>query len=288
VKAHKITENVYADTSGEGRGNIGAIELQNYTIAVDTTMFPQTAVAFRHSLESQIKTPIRKLILTHCHADHVFGNQVFKGCEIISSKPLKQRMEELAPIEWTPKKLMEYEKKFPDLAGKLSEVTITFPTATFEKTMTLKDGDLSVTITHSGGHTEGTSYLYFPKGKILFSGDLIFAKSFPWGGDKTCNPDRWIETLKQFLTMDIERIVPGHGPLCGKEEVKIYLEFFESTTSIMKELIQKNMDEREIAQYKGFPAFYPPHRPEAQMASLVNWYSFYKQKAKKRHGWDVQ
>lgn len=276
MEARRIGERVYADTSGEGRGNIGAIELPDYTIVVDSTMFPQTAAAFRTSLESQIKSPVLKLILTHCHADHVFGNQVFEDCEIISSATLKRRMEELARTEWTVDKLLEHERAFPDLRGKLREVRITFPTVTFEKTLTLKDGDLTVTITRSGGHSEDTSYAYFAEEKTLFSGDLIFARSFPWGGDKTCDPQKWTEALSRFKMMEIERIVPGHGPVCDKKEVETYLEFFEATTSMMKELVQKGLNEKEIAEYKGFPDFYPPRRPETRKTSLLNWFNFYK------------
>ncbi len=276
IEAHKICDRIYADTSGEGRGNIGAIELPNYTIIIDSTMFPKTATAFRNSLEDQMKSPIRKLILTHCHADHVFGNQVYKDCEIISSAPLKKRLQEFASTEWTPKKLTECEKTFPEFAGKLKEVKITFPTLTFKRSLTLRDEDLTVTVIHSGGHSEDTSYIYFLKEKTLFSGDLIFAKSFPWGGDKTCNPEKWIETLRRFMTIDIERIVPGHGPICDKEEVETYLEFFESISSVMKELVQKGLDEEEIAEYQGFPDFYPSRRPETKTTSLVNWYNFYK------------
>ena len=78
MKAEKISKHVYADTSGEGKGNIGAIELKNFTIVIDSTISKKTAQAFRTSLESQIKSPIQKLFITHYHADHVYGLQVFK------------------------------------------------------------------------------------------------------------------------------------------------------------------------------------------------------------------
>lgn len=279
MKAHKISSRVYADTSGEGRGNIGAIELPNYTIVIDSTLFPQTAATFRASLNSQTKSPIHKLILTHCHEDHIFGNQVFEDCEIISNKTLKKRMEELAPEEWTKKKLIEWEKEVPEYAGKLRNVRITYPTVTFEETLTLKDEDYSVKIVHSGGHSGDTSYIYLPQEKTLFSGDLIFAKSFFWGGDPTFNPEKWISALRNFLNMKIDTIVPGHGSLCDKEEVKIYLEFFQKTSSIMKELVQKELQEKEIVKHKEFPDFYSPYREGVRERALVNWYNFYKRKA---------
>ncbi len=277
MKAEKISSHVYVDTSGEGRGNIGAIELPSYAIVVDSTMFPATALDFRRSLESQTKSPTRKLILTHCHADHVFGNQVFGDCEIVSSSTLKKRMEQLAQTEWMPHKLAEYEEKFPEFTGKLRDVMITLPTKTFEKAMEISDGDVSVTITHSGGHSEDASYLYLTKEKTLFSGDLIFAGTFPWGADETCNPEKWMETLRRFKEMEVDVIVPGHGSICGKEEIENYLRFFETTIEVIKDMIEKGLDEGEVASHKDFPEFYPPRRPETRTMSLVNWYNFYKQ-----------
>ncbi len=94
MEACRIGDRTFADISGKGRGNIGAIELPDYTIVIDSTLFPSTATSFRESLEAQIKSPIRKLLLTHYHADHVFGNQIFEDFEIILHHQLMRLMKE--------------------------------------------------------------------------------------------------------------------------------------------------------------------------------------------------
>ncbi len=255
MRADKISDHVYSDTSGEGKGNIGAIELPNFTIVVDSTISVKTAKAFRSSLESQIQSPIRKLVITHHHADHTLGIPVFKDCEIIASEPYK----------------------------KLRRTAKYQPTLTFEETLILEDQDLLVEIVHAGGHTKDSSYVYFPKEKTLFSGDIIFAKTFFYAGDRTFNPEKWREVLRSYVDMNIERIIPGHGPLCNKEEVKTYLEFFEATSSIMKDLVQKGFNERKAIRYNEFPAFYPEYRKGVREQALSNWYRFYK-RGKRRVG----
>jgi len=276
MKANRLSERTFADTRGEGRGNIGAIELLSYTVVIDSTMFPSTAAKFRKSLEAQIKSPIRKLILTHYHADHVFGNQVFKDCRIISSlKLLKCMQEEARTFELKDSEIEER----PELA-ELKDLEMTFPTITFEDTLGLKDNDFSIEITRVGGHTADSSIVYFPKDRILFCGDLIFAKEFPWGGDKTCNPTEWIDTLKLFKKLKIEKIVPGHGSVCDIEEVDVYLSFFEDATAIIKELIDNGFTEKEVAEYDGFPSFYAYTNPERRRATFVRWYNFYKRALK--------
>ncbi|MCW4052767.1 MAG: MBL fold metallo-hydrolase [Candidatus Bathyarchaeota archaeon] len=243
-----MSDHVYSDTSGEGKGNIGAIELPNFTIVVDSTISKKTATAFRRSLESQIQSPLRKLVITHHHADHTLGIPVFKDCEIIASEPYKKL-----------KRTSKYQ-----------------PTRTFEDTLILEDQDLQVEIVHAGGHSQDSSYVYFPKEKILFSGDIIFAKTFFYAGDRTFNPEKWRDVLRRLVERDIKRIIPGHGPLCSEEEAKRYLKFFEATSSIMKDLVQKGFNEREAVRYSEFPAFYPEYRKGVKELALSNWYRFYK------------
>ena len=279
MKAHRISNRIFADTSGEGRGNIGAIELQNHTVIIDSTLFPSTAKAFRKSLEAQIKSPIRKLVLTHYHADHVFGNQVFKDCEIISSVQLLQLMEEQAhTFELSDSDIEER----PELA-ELKRLEMTFPTMIVDKALSLRDDGFIVEITCVGGHTEGSSFVYFPQEHILFSGDLIFAKEFPWAGDKTCDPQEWMNALKLFKELDVEKIVPGHGPICDKSEIDKYLKFFEETTAIIKNLIDEGFTKREVMQYQGFPSFYTYERRkgafERRSRTFARWYDFYKKRA---------
>jgi glyoxylase-like metal-dependent hydrolase (beta-lactamase superfamily II) len=245
MEAAKIRERVYADTNGEGKGNVGAIELPSYTIIVDSTISTKTANSFRKSLESKIESPVRKLILTHYHSDHVLGIPAFKY-----------------------KKLRRTVKHNPKI--------------TFEKQLVLKDEGFTVDIVHAGGHTMDSSYIYFPQEKTLFSGDLIFAKTFFYAGDRTFNPDRWTEVLKKFMTMEIETIVPGHGPICSKEEVEKYMRFFEATSSIMKELIKTGAKEKEAVENTSFPDFYPEYREGVRALALTNWYRFYRQQRKTR------
>ena len=250
MKVERVGERAYADLSGEGKGNIGAIELPNLTIVVDSTISEQTAFKFRSSLEQQIKSPIQKLIITHYHADHTLGIPAFKNCDIIASRPYK-----------TLRKTARHQ-----------------PTQTFEGTLILRDEASSIEISLVGGHTKDSAYVYFPQDKTLFSGDLIFAKTFFYAGDGTFNPEKWRDILKHFIEMDIERIVPGHGPLCDKEEVRTYLKFFETTCTVMKELVQDGLHKKEALNCREIPAFYAEYREGLREIALANWYRFYKER----------
>jgi len=278
--AEQVTERIYANTTGVGRGNFGAISLPNYAVAIDASMYPSVAKEFRTYIERTTGTPITKLILTHYHGDHVFGNQIFTGCQIISSRGLATRMREVAVSQWTRKKLEEAAKMRPDSYGRLDldSLEITFPTEVFDESFKLIEEGFEIVVKKVGGHTVGSAYVYFPMERVLFAGDLIFAQTFPWGGDPTADPDEWIAVLKEFQQMDIEKIVPGHGSVCDLKEVQTYLDFFEAVAKMMKELIAEGRTQEEVVGFDGYPEFYSSETPERRRDTLAQWYQVYKAK----------
>jgi len=259
---------------------IGAVSLPNYAVVIDTGMYPFFATKIRKDLESTTGTPVTKLILTHYHGDHVFGNQAFKDCQIISSRALKDIMDEMATSNWTREQLEESAKQRPETYQKidLDSLEITFPTEVFDTSFTVKDNGIEIVCKHVGGHTRDHSYVYIPTERVLFAGDLIFAKTFPWGGDPTVDPDDWITVLKEFQQMDIEKIIPGHGPVCDLNEVQVYLDFFEPVVNTMNELIIEGRTQEEVIEFGEYPDFYPASTPERRRDSLAQWYHVYKNK----------
>lgn len=249
-------------------------------VAVDSSMYPSVAKKFRIFIERTVGTTVKKLVLTHYHGDHVFGNQIFKDCDIISSRSLATRMHEVAASQWTRKKLEEAVKMAPESYEKvdLDNLQITFPTEIFDAALTLVDDGFEVLVKKVGGHTVGSSYVYFPAEQVLFAGDLIFAHTFPWGGDPTADPDEWIVVLKEFQEMNIEKIVPGHGPICDLGEVQTYLDFFEPTTELMKKLISEGRTQEEVVGFDGYPEFYVSLTPERRRDTLAQWYQLCKTK----------
>jgi len=125
---------------------------------------------------------------------------------------------------------------------------------------------------HTGGHTLGSSVVFVPDDHVLFAGDLVFTEMFPWGGDPSADPDSWIDAFKMMLDMDVETIIPGHGPLCDKSEIKIQLEWFEAVRDEMKRLIAEGASTEEAGKHDGYPDFYAAERDERRDETLKHWY----------------
>lgn len=271
MRLDRVSERVYANTEGKTGGNVGIIILEDGVAAVDA-QYPVSGAAFRRSIPSVTRKPVTHLLLTHYHGDHVFGNQAFEDCEIVAHRLLKEKMEENLRTVWAPsnlERMMEdVRRSRPERAWLYEGLRIVLPTRVFEERFTV-DG---VEMIHMGGHTAGSSVAYVADDRLLFAGDLVFAETFPWAGDPTANPDTWIEAFKAILSMDIETIVPGHGPICDRSEIKTQLDWFEAVRDEMKRLIAEGASMEEAVEHDGYPSFYESERPERRDDSLRQWY----------------
>lgn len=277
MKLTKVAPRVYANTEGLTGGNVGIILLNQQVVAVDA-QYPVSGKDFRRSIHDVTDKKVSHLFLTHYHGDHVFGSQAFEDCDIVAHKLVKERMERGLKTEWAPGNLERLVEEMcherPERAWLYDGIRIVLPTTVFEERYVLTDGG-RIEMIHTGGHTAGSSIVYVPEDRALFAGDLLFAKTFPWAGDPSTDPDTWIDAFNMMLRLDVEVIIPGHGPLCDKSEVELQLAFFEAVREKMHRLIAAGASAEEAAKYQGYPDFYESETPERRDDSLKHWYKFW-------------
>jgi glyoxylase-like metal-dependent hydrolase (beta-lactamase superfamily II) len=273
MKLKRISDRVYANCEGETGGNVGIVIMDDAVAAVDA-QYPVSGADFRSSIPKVTEKPVTHLLLTHVHGDHVLGNQAFEDCEIVSHRRLKEKMEESLRNEWAPGKIEEMieevKKHRPERAYLYKGLRIVLPTTTFEESYNL-DG---IQVHHLPGHTDCSSIVYVPEDRVLFAGDLMFAKTFPWAGDHTADPDAWIEAFDKLLKMDVETYVPGHGILCGKEEFEKQKTWFKAARNKMRKLIRSGASEEEAIESANYPKLYEDTGDRFQR-SMRHWYRFY-------------
>jgi cyclase len=164
--------------------------------------------------------PIRTLVNTHSHADHVTGNALFTGATIVAHELTRTDMIEFRPPPgfggvWEPFDQGDLPWEPPFL--------------TFTDALTIWVDDLRCEVRHVGrpAHTTNDSYLWVPSRRVLYSGDLVFH-----GGTPFCLAGSVTGTIavltEQIAPLRPEVIVPGHGELCGPDvidDVVGYLSF---------------------------------------------------------------
>ena len=165
------------------------------------------------------------LVNTHANGDHCNGNELVHGAEIISSAATAAEL-----AEESPDRLATMMRNAPSL-GETGEflqrcfgafdfegITPTLPTRTFEGTMNVSVGDKEVRLTQVGPcHTKGDILAYVPDDKLIFTGDILFIEGHPilWVGPIA----NWIDSCDYMLGIDVETVVPGHGPINDKRGV---------------------------------------------------------------------
>jgi cyclase len=274
MRLSKVSERVYANWDGETGGNVGVVVLDDRVLVVDA-QYPGSARRFREAIPRVTEKPLSHLLLTHVHGDHVFGNMVFEDLEIVSHRRLWEKMEDSLENEWAPgnleKMLETYRRDAPERWWLFEGLRIVVPTTTFTDRWET-DG---VEFIHTGGHTDCSSVVYVPEDGTLFAGDLLFVGRFPWAGDSTADPDAWIGAFQRIIEMDVEKIVPGHGPLCDLGEVERQLRWMKEVRWIMRGLIEEGASEEEALDYR-YPELYATDRPEWQKRSWARWYQHWR------------
>jgi len=264
-----ITPHTVANTTGEGRGNAGGIALKNFCIAIDSTMYVKTAEIFRTNLEKQFGVPVKFLVITHYHGDHIFGIKAFKDTCVLSS-------EMTSKVMLSEEASSRYAGFIKDLAkeGPIGEdIEYIVPTLLFKNELTIQDDDLYIDIFHTGGHTAGSSFINFPYEKVIFAGDLIFENTFPYAGDPTCNPELLINALEKMQSLKADIYIPGHGPILkGASALDRHIKFYKDLRKIIKDAIKDKLK----PAYVSVPNVFGEPDAGRKDMTVNTWLNFYK------------
>lgn len=245
----RLADNVYfyvgekdASPGHSFAANAGIVIGRDGVLVVDTLISAREGERFLADIRKVTAKPIKYVVNTHTHLDHALGNCVFArlGATVISHEA--DRASLAANGAELLKKAGNYGLKPEDMAG--TEIAV--PTLSFSEKLFIDLGGLEVQLLRTApSHTAGSLVVYLPKEKLLFSGDILFTDFHPFMADGDLNG--WNATLDSLLTMDVVRIVPGHGPLSGKKdlrEMKEYLLLFDKKA---RELAAAGMDADAIA-----------------------------------------
>jgi glyoxylase-like metal-dependent hydrolase (beta-lactamase superfamily II) len=190
----------------------------------------------------------KRVINTHEDADHVWGNQLFEGAEIIAHRKVAERMPHVADPKETQDLLKAAKGRLSSLLlgvlhpGALAigrqllqdydfdGIELALPTTVFEKDHVLDLDGTEVRIMFVGPcHQAGDTIVHVPGEGVVFAGDVLFRLCTPMGWIGSY--EKWIKILELIISLKPRAVVPGHGPVCGIEgvvEMKAYLEYLRA------------------------------------------------------------
>jgi cyclase len=211
----QVTPNVWTATDIRGC-NPSYVTTSDGVVVIDTPQLPTRAVAMREEAESH--GPIRYVVNTEHHVDHIFGNYYFKGAgRVVHHRGVADNFMVptplLDPFDYAAEAIPMSD---PDGAAIFPERDVYFADPNraqivFTGDVTLKVGDHTFELLHTPGHTPGQIAVHVPAERVVFTGDTVFSEVQTWV--MASDVDQWIEALNTISRLDVDHVVPGHGPV---------------------------------------------------------------------------
>lgn len=165
----------------------------------------EAAQWLKQKIKSQFNKPIKYVILSHDHADHSAGAEVFAADGAI---------------------VIAHEKAKVQIIGERRPTAV--PDITFSDRLTVELGGKSVELIYLGkNHSDNMIVMHFPAERALFAVDIVPVRTVAFRDFPDAYIPEWIETLRKIERMDFDTLVPGHGPVGTRGDVTAFREYMD-------------------------------------------------------------
>lgn len=284
---HPVAHGAYAWLAPQGTwgwSNAGLIVDGEESLLIDTLFdLELTAEMLTRMRDAEpCAANIDTLVNTHANGDHCHGNELVTGAQIIASSASAAEMNDLPP-----EAMAELARAAKDL-GPLGEYFLhcfgqfrfdgirhTPPNCTFDGEMNLYVGDKPVHLTEVGpAHTRGDVLVHSPEDRVVFTGDILFIEGTPvmWQGPVA----NWIKACVMIEEMDVDLIVPGHGPITDKHGVASVRHYLQYVRDQARARYDAGLDAFEAAkdiELAEYSAWSDPERIAVNVDSLYREFS---------------
>jgi glyoxylase-like metal-dependent hydrolase (beta-lactamase superfamily II) len=251
--------------------NAGFVVTDDGVVAIDALGSPALATELLAEIRRVTSQPLRYVILTHYHADHIYGLQVLKaaGATILAHESGKAYLN-----SDTARQRLQSSRR--DIAPWIDADTRVVPADRWldQEDLTLRVGTTDIQIRHVGlAHTPEDLVVFVPDSGVLFAGDLVFRGRIPFVGE--ADSRHWIESLGRLIEIRPKVLIPGHGPastepVADLELTREYLKYLRTTMAEAARNLEPFDDAYAKADWSRFE-----HLPLFKAANRMNAYNTY-------------
>jgi len=279
MELKRVSEHVWfvegaPGTATENQGfisNAGVIVTGAGVVVFDALGTPSLAELLLKKIRAITNEPVVRVIVSHYHADHIYGLQVFEALDA----------EILAPagaatyLESDNARQRLAERQFTLDPWVNAQTRLVIPSRYLEEGMQFRLGDVDFTVTVVGkAHSDGDLTLYVAPDRVLFSGDVIFQGRVPFLGDSDTR--NWVAVLERMEREQLVALVPGHGGVADDPNAAIsltrrYLAYLrQQMGAAVSEFIPFNevYANTDWSEFEDLPAFAEANRRNAYQVYL--------------------
>lgn len=250
--------------------NAGFVVTADGVVVIDALGSPQLARELMAHVKALTGKPVSHVIVTHYHADHIYGLQEFKrgGARVIAHRAARDYLQ-----SDTAQSRLAASRS--ELAPWIDAQTRLVPADQWlDGSRELVVGGVRFVLAHVGpAHTPEDLVVYLPAEKVLFAGDIVFRGRVPFVGQ--ADSGQWIKALDTLLAFDAGVVVPGHGPqsMAPREDMELtrdYLAHLRETMGRAARNLEPFEDAYRQADWSRFE-----HLPLFRAANRMNAYNTY-------------
>jgi len=230
-----VGHNVYAaidDAKGDAGANAGFVIGDDGVAVIDTFEHPEVAKQMLAEIRKLTPLPIKFVVNTHYHVDHVAGNSLFQqnGAVVFSQRNVRGWIH-TENLKFFGKDIKPEERKMVETLGA--------PDAVYDTGVTLFLGSRRIDVRVFPGHTGGDSVVFIPDANVVFTGDLFWRNTLPNLIDATTSA--WIPTLNSITAAaPAATYVPGHGDVGNVEDVRTFRDYLTFLREQIAPVAQQN------------------------------------------------
>ena len=221
-------------------------------LVVDSRMHPDDADSLIENIRQITDKPIKWLINSQFHGDHMMGNSSFKnaGATIVAHRDTARIMEQKFDHEL--EKRLQY---FPRLGYGDRPVELVMPDVLFDERLTIKLGSATVEVLFLGtGQNSGDTVVWFPESRIAFSSGT-FGRQTWTNTEYTPSLDGWLETMKALRELDVDAYLPPHGDVGTKTDLDATAELLSKMNEAIKSGVENDQSIDDIIRENLFDEY---------------------------------
>lgn len=251
--------------------NAGFVVTDTAVVVIDALGSPTLAAELLAEIRRLTPKPVTHVIVTHYHADHIYGLQVFKaaGARILAHPAAREYLASDTArlrLDASREELFPWVDEHTRLLG--ADDWLDRPRTT------LQIGGWDFVVQHAGpAHTPEDLVVYVPRTGVLFAGDLVFRGRIPFVGQ--ADSEGWIRSLQALITLNPRWVVPGHGPVSAEPVADLQLtrDYLQHLRDSMREAARELEPFDEAYARTDWSRF--EHLPLFRVANRMNAYNTY-------------
>jgi cyclase len=207
-------------------------------LLIDTLTHPRAGRDLLDRIRKVTDKPVKWVINSHFHGDHQMGNSVFKaaGATFVAQRETARIMQLVQPKE-IARRIEGFKRRGYDP----DEVKLVLPDVTFDSELTIHLGGREARLFYLGpGQQAGDTFVQFPHARVLFTPGAFAKQSMP-NMAFTPSVDDWIKLLDQVAAMDVDTILPPHGDVATRADVKELAAMLADEYATVKDAVNRGV-----------------------------------------------